>query len=266
MDNIRGKKFNGVIMTKIQYQVYKILGTHNVRDLGGYRTKGGKVTKTGQFVRSDSLHRIQNEGVNYLVKKNLSTVIDLRTKKEIEDEPNPFSNFKGVRFINIPLLENLSPTFLGTNKVGKALEDPLLSFYLSALHERHSAIREVFSTMSSADPGLILFNCTAGKDRTGIISALLLGLVEVSTTDIIKNYTDSELFITKLVEQFLEKSRLRGGDTESYARMLRCPPETMVSALDSIALSHTNIYTYLKEIGLSEDQLLRVSQRLVDNV
>ena len=253
-------------MTKVQYQVYKIAGAYNVRDLGGYRTEEGKVTKTGQFVRSDSLHRIQNHGIKYLVKKNLSTVIDLRTKKEIEDEPNPFSNFEGVKFINIPLLENLSPTFLGTNKIEKNLDNPLLSFYLSVLHERQSAIREVFLEIFNADPGLILFNCTAGKDRTGIIAALLLGLVKVPVAEIIKNYTDSELFITELVEQFLEKSRLRGGDVESYAQMLRCPPKTMANALDSISVRHTNIFTYLKLTGLSEEQLLGISHRLVDKV
>ena len=69
---------------------------------------------------------------------------------------------------------------------------------------------ERFLEIFNADPGLILFNCTAGKDRTGIIAALLLGLVKVPVAEIIKNYTDSELFITELVEQFLEKSRLRG--------------------------------------------------------
>ena len=142
----------------------------------------------------------------------------------------------------------------------------LLSFYLSVLHERQSTIRKVFLEIFNADPGLILFNCTAGKDRTGIIAALLLGLVKVPVADIIKNYTDSELFITELVEQFLEKSRLRGGDVESYAQMLRCPPETMANALDSISMSHTNIFTYLKFIGLSEEQLLGISHRLVDKV
>ena len=266
MDNARKNKFNGRIMTNVHYQVYKIAGAYNVRDLGGYRTEEGKVTKTGQFVRSDSLHRIQNQGIKYLVKKNLSTVIDLRTKKEIEDEPNPFSNVEGVRFINIPLLENLSPTFLGTNKIEKNLDNPLLSFYLSVLHERQSAIREVFLEIFNADPGLILFNCTAGKDRTGIIAALLLGLVKVPVADIIKNYTDSELFITELVEQFLEKSRLRGGDVESYAQMLRCPPKTMADALDSIFKRHTNIFKYLKLIGLSEEQLSGISDRLVAKV
>tara|TARA_B110000003_G_scaffold204101_1_gene202807 strand:- start:409 stop:1182 length:774 start_codon:yes stop_codon:yes gene_type:complete len=252
------------MMVTTQYPVYKILGTHNVRDLGGYRTKSGKITKTQQFIRSDSLHKIGKEGINFLVKKNLTTVIDLRTSNEIKNELSPFSHVSGVKFINIPLLDNLAPTFLGTGKIGKISNDPLLSFYLSALHERQFAIRDIFSAISEADPGLILFNCTAGKDRTGIISALLLGLVEVPAVDIIKNYTDSEIFISKLVKEFLERSRERGGDTESYARMLRCPAETMASALESIYVSHKNIYSYLRTIGLSEEQLFKVSHRLVE--
>ena len=253
------------MMVTTQYPVYRILGTHNVRDLGGYRTKGGKITKTERFIRSDSLHRIGAEGINFLLEKNLTTVIDLRTSNEIEKEPNPFSDIGGVTFLNIPLLENLAPDFLGTSKIGKISNDPLLSFYLSALHERQSAIRNIFSAISESSPGLILFNCTAGKDRTGIISALLLGLVDVPSVDIIKNYTDSELFISELVEEFLERSRQRGGDTESYARMLRCPGKTMASALDSICGSHQDIRTYLTTIGLSEEQLLKVSHRLVDS-
>ena len=252
------------MMVTEQYPVYKIHGTHNVRDLGGYRTKSGKITKTQRFIRSDSLHRIRDEGINFLIKKNLKTVIDLRTSNEIKNEPNPFSDIAEVKFFNIPLLDNLAPTFLGTSKIGKISNDPLLSFYLSALHERQFAIRNIFSVISEADSGLILFNCTAGKDRTGIISALLLGLVEVPTVDIIKNYTDSEIFISELVKEFLEKSRRRGGDTESYARMLRCPAETMASALNSISVSHKNIYTYLTKIGLSKEQLVKVSHRLVN--
>ena len=72
------------MMVTTQYPVYRILGTHNVRDLGGYRTKGGKITKTERFIRSDSLHRIGAKGINFLLEKNLTTVIDLRTSDEIE--------------------------------------------------------------------------------------------------------------------------------------------------------------------------------------
>ena len=250
-------------MNIAQYHRHEIFGTHNVRDLGGYETEEGRVTKSERFIRSDSLHRIQKEGIDYLIRRNLATVIDLRTKTELIDEPNPLSRVRGIKFLNLPLLDNLAPNFLGTLEIEQPSDDPLLLFYLSALHKRQFAIREIFSAMSEAAPGLILFNCTAGKDRTGIISALLLGLVKVPKIDIIRNYADSELLITELVDEFLERSRQRGGDTNSYAQMLRCPPETMATALESIVKKYSNIYTYLKHVGLSEVDLKKLSDRLV---
>ena len=94
-------------MVNTQYPVYKIHGTHNVRDLGGYRTKSGKITKTQQFIRSDSLHRIGDEGINYLIKKNLKTVIlaggkGTRLKEETEITPKPM-----VKIGNIPIIEHI---------------------------------------------------------------------------------------------------------------------------------------------------------------
>ena len=243
---------------------YDIIGAHNVRDLGGYKTKDGKVTQIGKFVRSDSLHRIHESGIRSLLKKNLTTVIDLRTKKELQEEPNLLAELRGVNFLNFPLLENLSPIFLGAVTLSSASDDPLLAFYLSALHERKAAIKEIFLAMSEAAPGLILFNCTAGKDRTGIISALLLSLVNVSSADIIKNYTESELAITELVDEFLEKSRLQGGDTSSYSRMLKCSAETMESALSSIVEGYGDTYNYLKNAGLKDENLIKISERMLE--
>ena len=94
------------------YKKYEITGAYNVRDLGGYKTENNQVTKTGRFVRSDSLHRIHQTGIVSLVEKNLSTVIDLRTKKEVQEEPNLLAELHGVNFLNLPLLEELSPKFL----------------------------------------------------------------------------------------------------------------------------------------------------------
>ena len=89
--------------------------------------------------------------------------------------------------MNLPLFEELCPKFLGNVSVSSQLDNPLLAFYLSALHERQAEIKEIFSVMLDASLGLILFSCTAGKDRTGIISALLLSLVRVPRLEIIKN-------------------------------------------------------------------------------
>ena len=96
-------------------QKYEIIGAHNVRDLGGYKTRDGKVYKIGEFICGDSLHRIHKSGIKSLIEKNLTTVIDLRTKKVLEEKPNLFwLNVQDVNFLNFPLLEDLSPKSLGT--------------------------------------------------------------------------------------------------------------------------------------------------------
>ena len=95
------------------YKKYEIISAHNVRDLGGYKIENNKVTKSGRFVQSDSLHRIHKTGIISLVEKNLSTLIDLRTTKEVQEEPNLLAELHGVNFLNLPLLEELSPKFLG---------------------------------------------------------------------------------------------------------------------------------------------------------
>ena len=81
--------------------------------------------------------------------------------------------------------------------------------------------------------------------------------------EIIKNYTDSEKAITKLVEEFLEKSRKRRGDAVSYSRMLHCPPEIMDSALSSIVEEYRDIENYLKSLGLTRDNLIKLKDRLL---
>ena len=86
------------------YKKCEITGAHNVRDLGGYKTENNKVTKTGRFVRSDILHRIHKTGIISLVKKNLSTVIDLRTKKEVQEEPNLLAELHGVNFFKLVII------------------------------------------------------------------------------------------------------------------------------------------------------------------
>ena len=143
-----------------------------------------------------------------MLEKNLTTVIDLRTSNEIEKEPNPFSDIGGVTFINIPLLENLAPDFLGTSKIGKISNDPLLSFYLSALHERQSAIRNIFSAISDSSPGLILFNCTAGKDRAGFAAAITLIALGVSKEDVIEDYMKTNSFTKERIEKMLDQIEL----------------------------------------------------------
>ncbi|MFC4668111.1 tyrosine-protein phosphatase [Seohaeicola nanhaiensis] len=237
-----------------------ITGAHNVRDLGGYRTAGGLILPWRRFLRADSLHRLEPGEDRRLLDEGLTTVIDLRTPTELAEAPNPFANRTDVDFHNLPLFDDLAPASLGQAEATS--DDPLLDFYIAALHQRRAAIRNILGTMSEAREGAILFNCTAGKDRTGIVAALLLGLAGVGREDIIADYALSADLISKLVAEFLELSRQRGGDTVAYARMLRSPAQTMEQALASIEQEHGTLDAYLAGAGLTTAQIDSLRARL----
>jgi protein-tyrosine phosphatase len=237
-----------------------IPGSYNIRDLGGYRTQGGGYIGWRRFLRADSLHRLDHAGVDHLLDQGVTTVIDLRTPSEIDEAPNPLRHNSEVAFHNLPLFEHLAPAALGRSKSQSA--DPLLAFYLSALHTRQGAICDILGVMSKTHDGAVLFNCTAGKDRTGIVAALLLGLAGVSREDIVSDYVLTADLIPELVAEFLELSRRRGGDAESYARMLRSPASTMSAALDSIEAAFGDIHGYLSFSGMKPDQISALKTRL----
>ena len=161
-------------MSKKNSRHIPLSGTYNIRDLGGYETYKGARVPWQTFFRGDSPHLLSVEGMNYLYHQGLRLVVDLRTKNEIKEAPNPFENFPGVEYVNLPIFDDLAPVIMLQKQVSD--ENPLLHFYLEAIHGQGNAIKEVLRRISTIQDGAVLFNCTAGKDRTGIIAALLLGL------------------------------------------------------------------------------------------
>lgn len=235
-------------------------GSHNIRDLGGYLTARGTPIPYRRFLRADCLHRLAPGGTETLVAEGLRRVIDLRTGTEIARAPSLVNGIAGVDYMNIPLFDDLSPEALAKVDVPEA--HPLLSFYISALETRGLAIRDILSSIAISDEGAVLFNCTAGKDRTGIIAALLLGLAGVSESDIVEDYALTEQMIPDLVAEFLSISRANGGDVQSYATLLESPADTMEKTLAHIRTEHGSIRDYVRRLGFERADLNRLIDRL----
>lgn len=236
-------------------------GAYNIRDLGGYPTGCGRSVAWRRFLRSDSLHRLAPGEAERLYEEGLRVVIDLRTQAELESAPNPFAAYPGVRFLNLPLFDDLSPEALSRRRAPE--DHPLLSFYLSALRRRGEALRAIFTEIAACEEGALLFNCTAGKDRTGIVALLLLGLAEVPHEEIVADYALTADLIPDLVSEFLALSAARGGDVESYARLLESPAATAAQVLEEIEASYGGVRGYLGHIGLPEAAVARLHARLL---
>ncbi|GAA6176598.1 tyrosine-protein phosphatase [Sulfitobacter pacificus] len=235
-------------------------GTYNIRDLGGYVTAQGTRIPPRRFLRADCLHRLEPGGTAHLLGEGLRCVIDLRTVNEVAQAPSHFDGLAGVDYVNLPLFDDLSPAALAN--ADAAHLHPLVPFYIRALDTRSDALRDIVTRIAQVSDGAVLFNCTAGKDRTGIVAALLLGLAGVSEAEIIEDYVLTEQMIPDLVAEFLSISRANGGDVARYATLLESPADTMAKMLSHLSEQYGGVEDYLLHSGVIRSDLLRLQERL----
>ena len=231
-----------------------IEGAYNIRDLGGYHTPVGP-TRYRRVLRADGLHRLGQPQLDQLRNEGVGTVIDLRRAEELAHAPNPFSARSDVRYHNISLFEQLAPTdYKG---------DVLHEIYVLALTSRQAQLRAILGVIAGAEDGAVLFHCTAGKDRTGIVAALLLGLAGVTPEDIVEDYAMTGALIAPMIEEMVDVARSRGRDIEKFRPMLRCDPETMTATLLYIEQNFGTMERYLETIGVSQSEMDALRRRLL---
>jgi protein-tyrosine phosphatase len=232
-----------------------IAGTYNIRDLGGYATQTGQ-TRWRALFRADSLHRIDADGVATLVEHGVRTVVDLRQPQELEHQPNPFATHPGVRYHNVSLFEAVVPP--------PGAADVLLEMYKLALAHRGAALQSILSAIADAEDGAVLFHCTAGKDRTGIVAALLLSVAGVDGETIGRDYAVTAQMIAPMVDELIAGARARGADVESFRPMLASNPETMAAFLEHLTDAYGGVAVYLETIGVDAAARQKLRARLVE--
>ena len=236
-------------------------GAHNIRDLGGYKTPSGH-TKWRRILRADGLHRMPAASVAQLRELGVRTVIDLRWDQELIAGPNPFRDHAEVRYVNISLIDILVlETVKATNAGGGNV---LLSLYCQALADKQPEIRAVLTAIAEAEPGIVLFHCTNGKDRTGIIAALLLALVGVGEAEIVEDYALTKAQIAPLLGEKIAYAQARGENMGHYLALLECEAETIRHFLDHLAAEHGGVLAYLAKIGIDLETSARLRARLLE--
>jgi protein-tyrosine phosphatase len=137
--------------------------------------------------------------------------------------------------------------------------------YRVILEQRQEQLRQALATLAAPGGLPALVHCTAGKDRTGLIVALVLGLVGVSTTTIVEDYALSAQY---LAGTYLEEARQRaeqyGISWEWFQHQVICPPEFMHATLQYLEERYGGIAAYVRAIGLSDMQCLRLQEALVE--
>ena len=229
----------------------------NVRDLGGLTTVEGRSVRRGALVRSDQLCRLNDGGRGALLAHGVRTVIDLRTPAELARDPDPIWDGHGVDYLHIAQQDEALWRDLDGIARTRTERDS------AAIDRRSEQIVAMARAVANAAPGGVLIHCLAGKDRTGIAVALLLGLVGVSDADIAADYALSEAALGSEKVAALAAA----ADEDARARIERgydSRPETMLATLAHLRTRHGGAEAYLRGAGLAAAEVDRIRARLLD--
>src|SRR5215212_887954 len=228
---------------------------YNVRDLGGYATAEGGSTCWGAFVRTDNLSRLTPAGQSALIEYGVRTVIDLRRAFELTIDLNPFATPSGatraVTYLNLPLgLGADREGILAVQAAGEGDDATLSAIFCQVLDHYGRGIAGVMSAIAAAPAGAVLFHCHAGKDRTGMVAALLLALAGVPHATIAEDYALSQLYLQPIFDQRLSQEP-DPAKRERMARMMGTVPETMLGVLAYLDERHGGAARYLRAAGVT---------------
>ena len=229
-----------------------LTGASNFRDLGGIPTAAGE-TRWRRVFRSDTLQELTDADVKLLTGEiGLSTIIDLRTSREIATEGRGQLEDQAVGWVNLPFISELEVR----DEVPETVERDILADYVHMLDSAGHLVAEAVQTIATSD-GPVVFHCAAGKDRTGILAALTLLLVGASKDVVVGDY--------ELTNQVIDDVCARLARFETYTNVrsqpashFRCRPHVMAGFVDLLDERHGGAEGWAREMDVDVERLRKV--------
>lgn len=243
-------------MTVERSRVLAWEGCLNARDLGGYPTEDGGETRWDRIVRSDDLAQLTPSGRSALLEHGIRTIVDLRLPDELETYPPPFRGHPEVRYHNVSFIDPA------------VAADPyqpqgLIEDYLDMLEKFRESVGSVMTTIAGAPDGGVLFHCHAGKDRTGLIAALLLRLAGVPIPTVAEDYGLTSTLLRTSDEEWLASGPGERDDREREYEIWRARDEVMEAVLNRLEARHGSVERYLLDAGVSSADIAALRDRLL---
>jgi protein-tyrosine phosphatase len=167
-------------------------------------------------------------------------------------KPSPFAGGSATKYVHRELIDDANMTSIG---------DPQSMFdrYLFIVNTRPNAFREIFTAIAEAE-GCVLFHCFAGKDRTGLVAAMLLSLAGVGSEHIALDYGETDRRLASQYEKWIDEAEPER--RAAYRDELRCPPERILGVLDHIDRTWGGVAGYLEGAGTPAWVIDQVATRL----
>jgi protein tyrosine/serine phosphatase len=222
-------------------------GCFNFRDLGGYPAGDGRRVQWRRLFRADGIHRLTAADHERLAPLGLLTVLDLRTQDEVEQRGSFEPPYATSRH-HLPMLDVLPPRAEFPTWVEAGF---VATRYLAMLEEGRASIAAALGLLCDPSHYPVVFHCTAGRDRTGILAAIVLGLVGVPDEVIVADYVLSADAMARMLAWLRQEHPDAGEELERYApAILAVVPETMTRFLAGLRDEYRSFEGYAEHLGL----------------
>lgn len=237
--------------------------TCNFRDLGGIQTKDGKQVAYGKIYRSDKLSELSEQDRSAMDDRSIFTVIDFRNELETSEEPDVLS--ENAKYVHLPIGDFDPKNFwssLSEVKDNEQKADSLMLALYSTFPLNYTEEYKAFfnALLDSSNTDATVFHCTAGKDRTGLASALFYYSMGVDLETITKDYANSTYYRFDHNSKYIKLMKLKGIEPEVAQVIMGVKQEYMYEIFNTIENEYGTVDQYLTEaLGVNDSarQMLR---------
>ena len=253
----------------IRPRLLPLEGGFNLRDMGGYAADDGRVVKYGMLFRSGMMSMLTDEDERHLAGLGIATVCDLRHPGERDRDPTRWCEPAGAFYWARDYTETsgvLSDLLRGSAPSATIARAMMVTLYAEILVDHAPSYRFLFERLLAGHVPL-LFNCSVGKDRTGVGAALILAVLGVPREAIVQDY-----LLTNDYADFSRMMKRGGAESERYNAvgadvlkpLLAADADYLEAMFDSLDRDHGGLDAYLRGLGVDAAAKTRLRDLLLD--
>ena len=243
-------------------RIVPFAGVLNFRDLGGYRTADGRTTRWGRLFRSDAMDDLTSEDLVVFRRLGVSSVIDLRSSMEVGLSGRGLLELESIRFVNSPVLFDAAAS--ASREETTFDESYLARRYLQYFDVGAQAFVLAIEEMTVPENYPLVFNCFLGKDRTGVLAALVLSSLGVAREVVVADYALTDERIRLIVEKLRRDPVMRETVDQTDPALLAAKEATMYEFLDEVDQRFGGARAWLESVGVAPDRLERLEVLLLE--
>ena len=252
-----------------EHRLLPMDGSHNTRELGGYKTTDGKTIKWGKLFRSDKLSDISKTDQAYLQNLGIKKIVDFRSEQEKAEDPNIIPT--GISYVEMPI----SVDGAMRSKIEAVLKGEtdreVQSFLIDANKEfvtNYADVYENFLRGLIDEDAPTLFHCTAGKDRAGFAAAITLIALGVSKEDVINDYMKTNAFTQESIEEILgqiELMSLYQSDVEILRPLLGVEQIYIETAFRTAEEKYGSLENFIRDgLNISDEDIQKLRNKFLE--